>query len=157
MAVYFPVSLDSESSTEDMGVEDKQQHDVVSEAVVEKRAEYDTESQLGVGPQNGTLKRQLTNRHIAMIRQVSTTLSCSPGKLMSVQYWRCHWYWSFPRYSRLAGNRRPRRSFAWLCSGRDHLLQRVSKGRGLSSTRVLLISTSAQGTGNLDKTVLETA
>ncbi|KAI0724489.1 amino acid permease [Cerioporus squamosus] len=51
-----------------MGVEDKQADShIVSEAVVEKRLDYDSESQSGAVPQEGTLKRQLKNRHIAMI------------------------------------------------------------------------------------------
>ena len=55
-----------------MGVEDKAPDShFVSEAVVEKRLDYDSESQSGAAPENGTLKRQLKNRHIAMIRYVS--------------------------------------------------------------------------------------
>ncbi|KAH9944440.1 amino acid permease [Epithele typhae] len=51
-----------------MGVEDKRSADphFVSEAIVEKPLDYDSESS-GAAPQNGTLKRQLKNRHIAMI------------------------------------------------------------------------------------------
>lgn len=51
-----------------MGVEDKS--DVIDASVVEKRADYDSESQESPVPENGTLKRQLKNRHIAMIRCV---------------------------------------------------------------------------------------
>ena len=52
-----------------MGVEDKQADaHYVTEASVEKRQDYDSESQSGAAPHNGTLKRQLKNRHIAMIR-----------------------------------------------------------------------------------------
>ncbi|RDX55928.1 amino acid permease [Lentinus brumalis] len=52
-----------------MGVEDKHADaHIVSEAVVEKRLDYDTESQsIGAGPQEGKLQRHLKNRHIAMI------------------------------------------------------------------------------------------
>ena len=54
-----------------MGVEDKQADaHYVTEASVEKRQDYDSESQSGAAPHNGTLKRQLKNRHIAMIRYV---------------------------------------------------------------------------------------
>ena len=59
-----------------MGVEDKQEGSrVVSESIVEKRLDYDSESQSGAAPQNGTLKRQLKNRHIAMIRYVFSSTS----------------------------------------------------------------------------------
>ena len=55
-----------------MGVEDKQADaHYVTEASVEKRQDYDSESQSGAAPHNGTLKRQLKNRHIAMIRYAS--------------------------------------------------------------------------------------
>ena len=51
-----------------MGVEDKAPDShFVSEAVVEKRLDYDSES---LGHQEPGLKRQLKNRHIAMIRCV---------------------------------------------------------------------------------------
>ena len=51
-----------------MGVEDKHADThIVSEAVVEKRLDYDSESLAGAVPPEGTLKRQLKNRHIAMI------------------------------------------------------------------------------------------
>ncbi|KAI0757059.1 amino acid permease [Daedaleopsis nitida] len=52
-----------------MGVEDKQDGShVVSETMVEKRMDYDSESMAGGLPaEEGTLKRQLKNRHIAMI------------------------------------------------------------------------------------------
>ena len=54
-----------------MGVEDKAPDShFVSEAVVEKRLDYDSESQSGAAPQDGTLKRQLKSRHMAMIRFV---------------------------------------------------------------------------------------
>ena len=54
-----------------MGNEDKDSGShVVSETIVEKRLDYDTESQTGAVPPEGTLKRQLKNRHIAMIRYV---------------------------------------------------------------------------------------
>ncbi|KAI0801327.1 amino acid permease [Fomes fomentarius] len=51
-----------------MGVEDKQGVDshFVSEAIVEKPLDYDSDSHTGVPPE-GALKRQLKNRHIAMI------------------------------------------------------------------------------------------
>ena len=52
-----------------MGVEDKQADaHYVTEASVEKRQDYDSESQSGAAPQDGTLKRQLKSRHMAMIR-----------------------------------------------------------------------------------------
>ncbi len=56
-----------------MGVEDKQAADshYVSEAIVEKRLDYDSDSHTGVPPE-GALKRQLKNRHIAMIRCAPT-------------------------------------------------------------------------------------
>ncbi|KAI9063004.1 amino acid permease [Trametes sanguinea] len=55
-----------------MGVEDKTSDKgsaphVVSESVVEKHLDYDTESQMAPLQVEGTLKRQLKNRHIAMI------------------------------------------------------------------------------------------
>lgn len=52
-----------------MGVEDKHADThIVSEAVVEKPLDYDSESQSGgTVPQEGTLQRHLKNRHIAMI------------------------------------------------------------------------------------------
>ncbi|KAI0374233.1 amino acid permease [Pilatotrama ljubarskyi] len=51
-----------------MGVEDKGSNShIVSEAVVEKHLDYDSESQIPPLQVEGTLKRQLKNRHIAMI------------------------------------------------------------------------------------------
>ena len=67
-----------------MGVEGKgSDSHIISEAVVEKHMDYDTESQIAPVHEEGTLKRQLKNRHIAMIRYVpssssSTFSPCSP-------------------------------------------------------------------------------
>ena len=61
-----------------MGVEDKQSADsqYVTEAIVEKRLDYDSESHSGAVHSGGTLKRQLKNRHIAMIRCVGYACVC---------------------------------------------------------------------------------
>ena len=67
-----------------MGNEDKDSGShVVSETIVEKRLDYDTESQTGAVPPEGTLKRQLKNRHIAMIRYVPSRRLLSYRKLIT--------------------------------------------------------------------------
>ncbi|TBU35180.1 amino acid permease [Dichomitus squalens] len=50
-----------------MGIGDKDDGSPVNQTIVEKRLDYDSESHTGSVHAEGTLKRQLKNRHIAMI------------------------------------------------------------------------------------------
>ena len=77
-----------------MGNEDKDSGShVVSETIVEKRLDYDTESQTGAVPPEGTLKRQLKNRHIAMISIGGMcTLLPVTRQPANTRYPRCHRY-----------------------------------------------------------------
>ena len=80
-----------------MGVEDKQADShIVSSAVVEKRVDYDSESQSGEIPQDGKLKRQLKNRHIAMIRYVLAIFCLSCGRELTALRCQYRRYVPFP-------------------------------------------------------------
>lgn len=74
------------------------------------------------------LHRTMKNRHIAMIRFVSSVGICcgQSSTEPSVQYWWCYWYRSFPRNCFVVAGWWTSRSAAWLCCCWYHLLYYVS-------------------------------